>query len=83
VTQQIERHGGSAWRTCRELAGKQWTINFRVCDLEAMMAQLKAAGIAVEPGPDPYPNGRFACLYDPEGNPIELSEPAGRHARQP
>ena len=48
-----------------------------------MMAQLKAAGIAVEPGPDPYPNGRFACLYDPEGNPIELSEPAGRHARQP
>lgn len=37
-------------------------INFRGRALKAMMAQLKAAGIAVEPDPDPYPNGRFACL---------------------
>ena len=48
-----------------------------------MMAQPKPAGIAVEPDPEPYPNGRFACWCDPEGNPTELSEPAGRHARQP
>lgn len=44
--------------------------NFRARDLEALMAQLKAAGIAVERDPEPYPNGRFARLYDPEGKAI-------------
>ncbi len=57
-------------------AGKLWMLNFRVRNLEAMMAQLRAAGIPVEPDPQPYPNGRFARLRDPEGNPIELWEPA-------
>jgi glyoxylase I family protein len=54
--------------------------NFRVRDLEAMLAQLRAAGISVEADPQSYPNGRFARLHDPEGNPIELWEPAGRDA---
>ena len=30
------------------------------------------AGISVEIDPQDYPNGRFARLHDPEGNPIEL-----------
>jgi predicted enzyme related to lactoylglutathione lyase len=58
---------------------KMWMINFRVRSLEAMAAQLRAAGITVEPDPqNPYPNGSFARLTDPEGNRIELWEPAGR-----
>ena len=61
-------------------AGKVWMINFRVHNLDAMVAQLRAAGISVELDPQGYPNGRFARLYDPEGNPIELWEPAGRDA---
>jgi predicted enzyme related to lactoylglutathione lyase len=56
-------------------------VNFSSVILDAMMAQLKAAGIAVDPDPEPYPNGRFARLYDPEGNAIELWQPAGRDAR--
>jgi glyoxylase I family protein len=32
----------------------------------------------VEIAPEPYPNGRFARLHDPEGNAIDLWEPAGR-----
>jgi len=56
-------------------AGKQWMINLRVADLEAMAAQLRAAGIEVKIDPETYPNGRFARLYDPEGNPIELWQP--------
>lgn len=56
-------------------AGKVWMINFRVSNLDAMVAQLRAAGISVEPDPQHYPQGRFARLYDPEGNPIELWEP--------
>lgn len=57
---------------------KQWMINLRVDDLDGMIAQLKAAGIAIETRPDEwdsYETGRFARIYDPEGNPIELWEP--------
>jgi len=60
-------------------ARKQWMINFRVPDLDAMVAQLRSAGITGEIDPERYPNGRFARLHDPEGNPpIELWQPAGR-----
>jgi glyoxylase I family protein len=51
-------------------------INFRVASLDAMVEQLRAAGIEVEVDPDPYPNGRFATLHDPESNPIQLWEPS-------
>ena len=54
---------------------QQWMINFRVRDLDAMVAQLKRASIAVEVDPATYPNGRFARLQDPEGNPIQLWQP--------
>jgi glyoxylase I family protein len=56
-------------------AGKQWMVNFRVQDLEAMVGQLRAANIEVSVNPETCPNGRFARLQDPEGNPIELWEP--------
>lgn len=58
-------------------AAKVWMLNFRVRDLDAMAAQLRAAGSAVEIDMHTYPNGRFARTHDPEGNPIELWEPAG------
>ena len=55
---------------------KVWMINFRVRDLDKMVAQLRAAGIEVK-DPQEYPNiGRFARLHDPEGNPIELWQPS-------
>jgi glyoxylase I family protein len=55
---------------------KVWMVNFRVRDLDKMVAQLRAAGIEVAE-PESYPNvGRFARLHDPEGNPIELWQPA-------
>ena len=54
-----------------------WMVNFRVRNLDAMAAQLRAANIAVEIDSKVYPNGRFARLHDPERNPIELWEPAG------
>ena len=55
---------------------KTWMVNFRVHDIDKMVAQLRAAGIDVK-DPETYPNiGRFARLHDPEGNPIELWQPA-------
>jgi catechol 2,3-dioxygenase-like lactoylglutathione lyase family enzyme len=52
-------------------------LNFRVRNLDAMVAQLTAASISVKVDPKSYPNGRFAHLRDPDGNPLELWEPAG------
>jgi len=56
----------------------QWMSNFRVRDLTKMVAQLRERGIAVEVDSQVYPNGRFARLSDPEGNPIQLWEPSAR-----
>ncbi|MFC3078062.1 VOC family protein [Phenylobacterium terrae] len=59
-------------------ADKQWMMNFRVGDLDALLAQLRAAGIDAETRAewDDPQVGRFARIHDPEGNPIELWEPA-------
>lgn len=56
-------------------ADQNWMINFRVRDLDAMVEQLRAAKIEVTVDAESYPNGRFARLRDPEGNPVELWEP--------
>jgi predicted enzyme related to lactoylglutathione lyase len=41
-----------------------------------MVTQLRGAGIDVTVDDEEYPNGRFAQLHDPEGNSIQLWEPA-------
>ena len=52
-------------------------LNLRVTELDALAAELTAAGIAVERRPewDTTDYGRFARIHDPEGLPIELWEP--------
>src|SRR5579871_3912728 len=54
---------------------KVWMLNFRVRNMDAMVAQLKGAGITVGEVQDYPPVGRFTRIHDPEGNPIELWEP--------
>ena len=57
-------------------AGTQWMINFRVDDLKTLIADLRAAGIAVETRAEwETPYGDFARSQDPEGNQIELWQP--------
>jgi glyoxylase I family protein len=63
--------------------GYSWRINFRVRNLEAMVEQLRVAGISVKVDDTIYPNGRFAHLRDPEGNSIELWEVAGTDLMRP
>ncbi len=60
-----------------------WMINLRVSDLDAMVEQLRAAGVGVEVDPETYPNGRFAQTEDPEGNRIQLWQPTERPAGAP
>jgi glyoxylase I family protein len=73
--------GPTAFAPFKETSGyfgditKVWMLNFRVRDLDKMAAQLQAAGIEVKMDTQSYPNGRFARVHDPEGNPIELWQP--------
>jgi glyoxylase I family protein len=57
-------------------AQHSWMLNFRVANLDAIVAQLRASNIAVDVDTQVYPNGRFARLHDPEGNSVELWQPS-------
>lgn len=50
-------------------------VNFRVDDLDALLAQLTEAGVRIDPKREDYPYGRFAWIWDPEGNRVELWQP--------
>lgn len=50
-------------------------INYRVDDLAALLAQLRAAGVTVVGDPMTDENGSFAWIVDPDGNKVELWEP--------
>jgi glyoxylase I family protein len=61
----------------------QFMLNFRVNDLGAMIAQLEGLGVKVERDAGVYPNGIFARLQDPEGNPIAIWQPNGNELELP
>jgi predicted enzyme related to lactoylglutathione lyase len=50
-------------------------INYRVDNLDEMLAQLRAGGVEIIKGPDSDFNGKFAWIMDPDGNKVELWEP--------
>ena len=50
-------------------------INYRVDDLDELLAQLRAGGVEIVKGPESAENGKFAWIMDPEGNKVELWEP--------
>jgi predicted enzyme related to lactoylglutathione lyase len=56
-------------------ADKQGMVNFTVRDLDAMLAQLRAAGVLVDERVEDGEYGRFGWATDPEGNRFELWQP--------
>ena len=50
-------------------------INYRVDNLDELLAQLRADGVTVVGGPESHENGKFAWIMDPDGNKVELWEP--------
>ena len=56
-------------------SAKQGMVNFTVSDLDAMLAQLRAAGVEVDERVEDHEYGRFGWAVDPEGNRFELWEP--------
>jgi predicted enzyme related to lactoylglutathione lyase len=73
--------GVTVW--CLAARDSQWfspseasvMINYRVDDLDGLLAQLRDAGVAPVAGPESHENGKFAWIMDPDGNKVELWEP--------
>ena len=56
-------------------AEQQTMVNYRVGNLDAMLAQLRAAGVEVDERVEEQEFGRFGWAVDPDGNRFELWEP--------
>jgi predicted enzyme related to lactoylglutathione lyase len=50
-------------------------INYRVDDLDVLLATLSAAGVWIDPKREDYAYGRFAWIKDCDGNRLELWQP--------
>lgn len=50
-------------------------INYRVDDMDALLASLREAGVEIQKGPESHENGKFAWILDPDGNKVELWQP--------
>jgi predicted enzyme related to lactoylglutathione lyase len=54
---------------------QQSMVNFRVDSVDELLTQLAAAGVRIDPKRDDSEYGRFAWIWDLEGNRVELWEP--------
>lgn len=58
-----------------EPSTKDFMINYRVDNLEALVDELKKSGVTIVDSIESYDYGKFVHILDPEGNKIELREP--------
>ncbi len=56
-------------------AEQSFMLNFRVANLDVLLEQLQKAGVKIDENRVDESYGRFAWVYDPEDNKIELWEP--------
>jgi predicted enzyme related to lactoylglutathione lyase len=74
-------HGQTVWHVAEK--NTQWfspspasfMINYRVDNLDELLAHLQRNGVDILKGPDADDNGKFAWVLDPDGNKVELWEP--------
>ena len=76
-----QRRGSTVWTVFGadtrsfDPSKKPFMINYRVEDLDEVLAALKSEGVTVDEKIDESEYGRFGWAMDPEGNRIELWEP--------
>ncbi|MCA9740454.1 MAG: VOC family protein [Deferribacteres bacterium] len=78
---KAEDEGMTVWNVAAK--DSQWfspsrssfMINYRVDNLDELLAQLRANGVEIVQGPESHENGKFAWIMDPEENKVELWEP--------
>ncbi len=79
--EDASRPGSTVWSVFPEDtdyfgAGSQRAmLNYRVEDLDAVLAALRSEGVSVDDRVEESPEGRFGWITDPEGNRIELWQP--------
>lgn len=54
---------------------QSFMINYIVEDLDGLLIELEAAGVRIDPKRENHEYGKFAWIYDPDGNKIELWQP--------
>ena len=75
------RKGSTAWSTFPETtkyfepSARDFMVNYRVNNIEALVDQLKTAGVTIVDEIADSDFGKFVHVVDPEGNKIELWEP--------
>ena len=80
-----ERRASTVWGVFKketryfEPSQAPFMFNFRVDDLDATLARLRKEGVKVDEKVEDEDNGRFGWAMDPEGNRIELWQPAPNH----
>lgn len=77
------KKGSTTWNTFTQTgkffdpSAKEFMINYRVADLEALVDELKKEGVTIVDKIESYDYGKFVHIMDIEGNKIQLWEPAG------
>lgn len=56
-------------------SSSSFMINYRIDNMDKMVKQLKANGVAIQKGPQSDENGKFLWVMDPDGNKVELWQP--------
>ncbi len=56
-------------------SGKDFMVNYRVENLEALVEELKKEGVTIIDDIEAVEYGKFVHIMDPEGNKLELWEP--------
>ena len=78
---KAEDKGATAWMVAAPStkwfspSDSTFMINYRIDNMDEMIAQLKSGGVELVKGPECHENGVFAWVMDPEGNKVELWEP--------
>jgi len=86
---QAEDGGLTVWHVAESKSewfspsDSSFMINYRVDDLDELLAQLRRDGVPILKGPELEENGRFAWLLDPDGNKIELWQPLVKEEKDP
>ena len=77
------KKGTTAWNPFSEKtkyfdpSTREFMINYRVENLEALVEELKKEGVTITDAIESVDYGKFVHIMDPEGNKIELWEPMG------
>jgi predicted enzyme related to lactoylglutathione lyase len=62
-------------------SSSSFMINYRIDDMSDMLEQLRRNGVEIWKGPESHENGIFAWVLDPDGNKVELWQPASSEAQ--